>query len=94
MLEVFFWFLGPAEYNGSMTTADEILSAAMALPPEKRAQLAEQLLHSLDEQPEIDPEWAREIERRITDLDEGKVTAIPYDQVKAELQKRIGERRG
>jgi putative addiction module component (TIGR02574 family) len=61
-----------------MSTFEEILSAALALPPEMRAMLADRLLESLDgfSQKEIDAAWAEEVERRIRETDEGKVEAI------------------
>jgi putative addiction module component (TIGR02574 family) len=69
---------------------DEVLSAALALSPGPRAMLAEHLLDSLngDDQKRIDALWAAEIERRIREIDEGKVTPIPGDQVMARLQSR------
>ncbi len=53
---------------------DEILSAALSLPPGARAMLADHLLGSLDSpnQKQIDAAWAPEIERRIREVDEGK----------------------
>lgn len=48
-------------------------------------------MESLDapEQKEIDAAWAEEIERRIRDIDEGKVELIPGDEVLAELRARF-----
>jgi len=53
--------------------------------------LAGQLLESLDdpEQTEIDTAWSEEIERRIRDVDEGKVKLIPGEEVLAELRSRF-----
>ena len=69
---------------------DEILSAALFLPPDARAMLAEHLLDSLngEDQKRIDALWADEIERRIREIDEGKVTLIPGDQVMDRLRSR------
>jgi hypothetical protein len=49
---------------------DQILKAALALPPGTRAMLADHLLASLDgpTQKEIDAAWAEEIERRIREI--------------------------
>jgi putative addiction module component (TIGR02574 family) len=74
-----------------MDVFEEIMSAALALPPGARAMLADHLLESLDapNQEEIDAAWAEEIERRMRDIDEGRVKLIPGDEVLAELRSRF-----
>lgn len=73
-----------------MSTYEEIISAALALPPGARAMLAGHLLDSLnrEDQNRIDALWADEIERRIKEIDEGKVTPIPGEEVMARLRAR------
>lgn len=68
-----------------MSTFEEILSAALSLSPNERAMLAEHLLASLDgpDQNEIDAAWAEEAERRMSEIDEGKVEAIDGELVNA-----------
>lgn len=63
----------------------EIVSAALALPPAQRAEIAERLLESLDgpEQQSIQDEWACEIERRIERLERGETQPIPAARVLA-----------
>jgi putative addiction module component (TIGR02574 family) len=62
---------------------DQILKAALALPPGARAMLADHLLASLHgpTQKEIDAAWAEEIERRIREIDKGKVELVDGDLV-------------
>jgi putative addiction module component (TIGR02574 family) len=75
-----------------MTQAQsEIISAALALPPEIRVELAEELLSSLDgpEQSLIEADWAEEIERRIDQLDGGDANMLPGDQVVAKLRTQL-----
>jgi len=62
---------------------NEVRSAAMSMTPEERARLAEELLASLDgpERSEIDAAWAEEIERRIVEMESGKVKGIPAEEV-------------
>ncbi len=69
--------------------ADQILS----LPCEDRIYLVDRLLESLNapSREEIDRIWAKEVERRIDDLDSGKVQAIPGEQVFAEIRQRLGK---
>ena len=64
-------------------TTEEIIAAALKLPPESKARLADELLASLDgpEQTEIDNAWAIEAERRIDEYETGGIKTIPSDQV-------------
>ncbi len=63
----------------------------MSLTPEARAQLADQLLASLDgeDQKEIDAAWDEEAERRIQEIREGKVETIDGESVMKELRSRF-----
>ena len=72
-----------------MLQRKEILAAALALDPPERARLAHELLESLDEPVEVDPELAADLRRRIEEIESGEVEAIPWSEVKA----RIGNRR-
>jgi putative addiction module component (TIGR02574 family) len=71
-------------------TYEEIMSAALSLPPGSRAMLAEQLLGSLDaaNQKHIDSVWADEVERRIRQIDTGQAEPLSGDQVLAGLRSR------
>ena len=62
---------------------EEIISVAMGLSLEERAQLAGTLLFSLDEASESEVErlWLQEAERRLQDFREGKVKGIPSEEV-------------
>ena len=72
-------------------TFEEIMRSALALPAGARAVLADHLLESLDgpDQKEIDAAWAEEIERRIREIDEGRVKLIPGDEGLAELRSQF-----
>jgi len=75
-----------------MLTAEELISEAMSLPVELRARLVDELLKSLNpSQAEIDALWAAEAERRISEIESGKVKPIPGEQVFEELRKRLGQ---
>ena len=62
---------------------NEVRTAALKLPPKRRAKLAEQLLDSLGEQNQkkIDAAWAREVEARIDSYEQGKSRSKPLEQV-------------
>jgi putative addiction module component (TIGR02574 family) len=67
--------------------AQRILRDALRLPPKARADIAGTLLHSLDEQEdlEVDSAWAREIERRVRDVRSGKVKLISWEKARKSL---------
>ena len=62
---------------------EEIISEAMELGLQERAQLAGTLLASLDEPSESEVErlWLQEAERRLQEYREGKVKGIPAEEV-------------
>jgi len=63
------------------SNVEEIRDAALALPLEERADLAEQLLESLQrEQQEIDRCWTEEAEKRLEAYRRGEVRVIPADE--------------
>jgi putative addiction module component (TIGR02574 family) len=74
----------------TMSTYEEIISAALSLPPDSRAMLAEHLLDSLngEDQKRIDGLWAAEAERRDQEIEDGIVTAIPGEVVMDRLRAR------
>jgi len=65
------------------TKLDEVITAALQLSIEERAQLAGRLLLSLDEPSESEVErlWLEEAERRLKEFREGKTRGIPADEV-------------
>lgn len=69
----------------------EVFEAALALPDEDRAKLAEKLIASLDGAPAPAAEiaWAAAIERRLARIDAGRATAIPMDEALARLRPGI-----
>lgn len=73
-----------------MSTYEEIISAALSLPPGARAMLADRLLESLDseDQKRIDSLWAEEAERRVKEIEDGVVTPIPGEEVINRLRAR------
>ena len=72
----------------------KVLEEALRLPIEARAALAGHLLESLDETVDEDVElaWSKEIERRIDDLDLGKVKTVPWSVARRQVLGRSGGR--
>ena len=63
-----------------------IRNEALSLPLHERAQLAEQLLASLEDLSEAETEqlWFEEAARRAAEMDQGLVQRIPADEVRQE----------
>ncbi|MEW5767752.1 MAG: addiction module protein [bacterium] len=61
------------------------------MPPERRAQLAEILIQSLDEieDNEIKSAWLSEIQRRDEEIRSGKAVCKPADQVLREAREQL-----
>ena len=82
----------PERKIDTMTKAAEALLAdALRLSPEVRAELAAELLASLDgpADPEAETAWAAEIERRVDAIEGGSVALEPWDEVKRRIEKDI-----
>ena len=67
---------------------DKILEEALLLPADERASLAERILQSLNlpTEAEINRLWVEEAERRVSELEAGKVELIPGEQVFAKIR--------
>jgi len=65
-------------------TAKDLLADALNLPDCDRAALAAWLIDSLDEEFDQDAQtaWSAEIERRLSELDDGTVTAVPWEEAR------------
>jgi len=69
----------------------EIEENALQLSPHDRAQLAEYLIHSLDdeEDPNAEKQWIEEAERRYREYKEGTVKAKPAEAVFKEARSKL-----
>lgn len=67
-----------------------IVEQALKLSPTERADVAEQLLASLDEALDSDVEqaWQEEVQRRLQQVECGEVELIDSDTVMAELRRK------
>ena len=69
-------------------TLDEIVRETRNWPPEQVGELVGRLtedLHASD--PEIEAAWKTEVDRRIEEIQSGKVKGIPAEEVTARIQK-------
>jgi putative addiction module component (TIGR02574 family) len=73
----------------------EVLEAALALTADERAEIAEQLLESLEErdasldQVAIDASWAAEADRRYQAYKRGEMNSVPIEDVLQMLKGRM-----
>jgi putative addiction module component (TIGR02574 family) len=75
---------------------EKLLRDALALPREERARLANALQESLERggdeaasDAEWEAAWSAELERRLRDFDEGRATAISYEEFKSRMRARV-----
>lgn len=61
------------------TKADRVLKDALKLPAAERADIASCLYGSLNGEDDVKlhPDWDKEIERRLKEIDEGKAKLVP-----------------
>jgi len=77
--------------------AQQVLREALALPVEERADVAAELLASLDEPGTMDPAaveaaWAREIDKRARRVTTGESLGEPWEDVRARVARRLADR--
>ena len=63
--------------------AHELLQRALALPENERAELAGNLISSLDTRidPDVDAAWQNEVARRLQEVQAGEVKTVPWEEV-------------
>lgn len=69
-----------------------MLAEALKLEVDARAELAAELLASLDGpgDPGAEAAWAQEIERRVAEIEEGTAQLEPWDEVKRRVGRGLG----
>lgn len=80
-----------------MSVREEILQQVLALEPDDRAYIADQIEASLLGEPfendEIAAAWFEEIERRVGKYDRGESQTLEFDEVIANLHQALAARR-
>lgn len=82
--------------NLQLMMREALLQEALKLPHRERADVAAELLASLDEETTDDPQeleraWAAEIERRARRVLAGESSATPWDQVRERIEQRLSK---
>ncbi len=78
-----------------MSIAAQKIAEVLALPVQERAFLARQLIASLDDTEDLDAEtqWGEVIDQRSKEIEEGKVTCRPVEQVVQDIRDKLDARR-
>ena len=73
-------------------TVKELYAEARQLPSEQATELIDLLLVDTYSEPDpaIEEAWGKEIDRRLAELESGKVKGIPAEEVFAKARKIVG----
>jgi putative addiction module component (TIGR02574 family) len=72
---------------------EELLTTVLELPDEDRLEITEALIASLrpTDQPPFDASWGEVIRRRSAELRSGRVTPVPWEEVKRQGREKAGD---
>jgi len=69
-------------------TLEQIVEETKHWPPEQVGELLDRLTEDLHASaPEVEAAWKAEIDRRIAEIEAGKVKGVPAEEVAARIQK-------
>ena len=69
-------------------TLEQIVEETKHWPPEQVGELLDRLTEDLHASaPEVEAAWKTEIDRRIAEIESGKVKGVPAEEVSARIQK-------
>jgi len=73
-------------------TLKELYAETRQLPREQAAELMDLLLIDTFSEPDptVEKAWGREIDRRLSEIESGKVKGIPAEEVMAKARKIVG----
>jgi putative addiction module component (TIGR02574 family) len=74
-----------------MTRAEQIVEEVLQLPEEDRAWVIHKLAQSVEDEStnSVEAAWAKEIDRRIAEVDSGMADLRPWSETMAELKTRF-----
>ena len=72
-------------------TLDQIVEEASHLPREQVAEVVDRLTSALhtDVEPEVETAWKQETRRRLAELENGKVQAVPGETASAHIRQIV-----
>ena len=71
-----------------MTLTQTIVSQALSLSPNERADIANVLLQSLEAPQDYESEWMDLVEKRHQEIQSGKVKPITWDEMKSKIRQK------
>jgi len=71
-----------------MTVTQEIVSQALRLSPNERADIANVLLQSLELPQDYETEWMNLVEKRHQEVQSGKVNLITWHEIKSKIRQK------
>ena len=75
-----------------MLSNKELLDQAISLPVNERAEMVDLILKSLNNpSEEIDKQWIEVAKKRLSEINSGKVKAIPGHEVFQKIKDRFGK---
>jgi putative addiction module component (TIGR02574 family) len=75
-------------------TTDQLERELLKLPAAGRARLAERLIASLDEDPDVEAAWKTEVRRRDAEVESGALRAIPVEDALRTTRAKFGWKSG
>jgi putative addiction module component (TIGR02574 family) len=75
-----------------ISSSEQLLTAALALPVDERLELVEALIVSFQssDQPPFDDSWREVISRRSAELESGLVESVTWEEVRRRARETIG----
>lgn len=68
---------------------DSLEAEALKLSPVERVRLADHLLASVSDESEVEEAWATEVERRIADVEAGRMPLVPAHEAIARARQAL-----
>jgi putative addiction module component (TIGR02574 family) len=65
--------------------ASRLLEEALRLSDADRAELAARLIDSLDPDADAEAAWGEEVQRRLDDLEQGRVRSVPWTEARRQI---------
>jgi hypothetical protein len=77
------------QFQSMTTEVQRVLSAALALPPDARVEIADRLMASVGPDEPVSAEWAAEIRARLAGIKDGTAELYDHDDVVRTLEEDL-----
>jgi hypothetical protein len=76
-----------SSYLEGMTTVDDVIQSALALPLNDRSYVTSKLIESLSQDDQLDPEEIAEYDARVARFEAGETQASTSEELDAKIEK-------